>query len=79
MGLLKTIHCKQTAGFTITHPSGNQRFVIHGPGLIDDQMDLIGLPSNELSPHLPLITATLQLWQNLLNVTGGDLSRPKCA
>jgi hypothetical protein len=79
MGLLKTIHCKQTAGFTITHPSGNKRFVIHGPGLIDDQMDLIGLPSNELSPHLPLITATLQLWQNLLNVTGGDLSRPKCA
>ena len=36
MGLLKTIHARESKGLTITHPSGEQRFVIHGPGLIDD-------------------------------------------
>ena len=49
MGLLKTIHARESNSLTITHPSGELRFVIHGPGLIDDQIDLISLPSNSLA------------------------------
>ena len=79
MGLLKTIHSRESTGFTITHPSGERRFAIHGPGLIDDQIDLISLPTNPLASHSPLTTTILQRQQNLLNVTGGDLARSKCA
>ena len=57
----------------------NNDFVIHGPGLIDDQIDLISLPSNSLAQHCHSIATTLQKWQDLLNVTGSDLAREKCS
>ena len=74
MGPLKTIHQKKSPGYTSTHPDGVQSVTVHGPGFIDDQLDLISLPTNTLAPHLERTTSILQSWQDLLNTTGGDLS-----
>ena len=46
---------------------------------IDDQIDLTELETNDAATSLPACQGTQQIWQNLLNVTGGDLSLPKCS
>ena len=79
MGLLKSIHQKHSPGYTSTHPDGVQSITVHSPGFIDNQLDLISLPTNVLALHLIHTTSILQSWQDLLNTTGIDLSQDKCS
>ena len=78
LGALKNIHEKTTIGCTLHHPNGEDALTRHGGGFIDDQIDTIQLPSNVAQETIPLVENVLQRWQNLLNVSGGDLSLPKC-
>ena len=68
-------------GFTFEHPTGEEEEEDerHGPGFIDDQFDVIDLETNEAHSSIPACQANLQSWQNVLNVSGGDLvSLAKC-
>ena len=76
IGVIKDVHEDTTPGYTLTHPTGDpeQEDTRHGPGFIDDQLDLIALRTQQAESLKQFIQDTLQHWQNLLNVTGGDLN-----
>jgi hypothetical protein len=78
LGALKNIHEKTTRGCTLSHPNGKDSITRHGGGFIDDQIDTILLPTNVADETIPIVEDTLQRWQDLLNVSGGDLSLTKC-
>ena len=76
------IHANITPGFTYKYPTGNDedKDTRHGPGFIDDQIDVADLDTHDAATSLPQSQNTLQAWQNLLHVSGGgDLSLPKCS
>ena len=79
VGLVKDVHEDTTPGFTFEHPTGeaDEEDERHGPGFIDDQFDVIDLETNAVNTSIPACQAILQSWQNLLNVTGGDLNLAK--
>ncbi|GFH47803.1 hypothetical protein CTEN210_04279 [Chaetoceros tenuissimus] len=79
IGLLKDVHAKTTRGCTLLHPNGEHSIVRHGGGFIDDQIDVISLDSQEAINEKDMVEGILLHWQNLLNVSGGDLSINKCA
>ena len=82
IGLIKDVyHADTTPGFTFQHPSGEkeEEDTRHGPGFIDDQIDVTELDTNDAATSLPQCQQSQQIWQNLLNVTGGDLSLTKCS
>ena len=83
IGLIKDVyHADTTPGFTFQHPSGEkeEEDTRHGQGFIDDQIDVTALDtSNDAATSLPQCQQSQQIWQNLLNVTGGDLSLTKCS
>lgn len=74
LGALKNIHKKTTIGCKLHHPNGEDASTRHGGGFINDQIDTILLPSNVTQETIPVVEDVLQRWQNLLNVSGGDLS-----
>ena len=80
-GLLKDAHGAMTPGFTYQFPTGDpaKTDTRHGPGFIDDQIDIADLCTQDAETSLPHCRRTLQLWQNLLHVSGGDLSLAKCS
>ncbi|GFH55795.1 predicted protein [Chaetoceros tenuissimus] len=78
LGALKNIHEKTTVGCTLHHPNGEDALTRHGGGFIEDQIDTILLHSNVAQDTIPLVEDVLQKWHNLLNVSGGDHSLPKC-
>ncbi|GFH46282.1 hypothetical protein CTEN210_02756 [Chaetoceros tenuissimus] len=79
IGLLKYAHARTTQGCTLLHPDGEQSIVRHGGGFVDDQIDVISLDSQEAIHEKDMVEGILLHWQNLLNVSGGDLSINKCA
>ncbi|GFH57254.1 hypothetical protein CTEN210_13730 [Chaetoceros tenuissimus] len=79
IGLLKDVHTKTTRGCTLLHPDGVQSLTRHGGGFIDDQIDVISLDTQVAEQEKELVEDILLQWQNLLNVSGGDLSINKCA
>ena len=81
IGLIKDVHEDTTPEFTFSHPTGDpeQENTRHGPGFIDDQLDLIALRTQATESSKQFIQDTLQHWQNLLNLTGGDLNLSKCS
>ena len=79
---MKDIHAATTPGFTYKFPTGTEEDedTRHaGPGFIDDQIDVADLATQDAATSLDRGQNTLQAWQNLLHVSGGDLSLPKCS
>ena len=64
--------------YEFTHPNGDITISRDGNGFIDDIIHFVLLSSNSFTAVVPTVTRKLQLWQNLLNASGGDLAIDKC-
>ena len=77
-GLNKDILARETKLYEFTHPNGDIAISRDGNAFIDDIIHFVLLTSNCFIAAVPTVTRKLQLWQNLLNASGGDLAIDKC-
>ncbi|GFH50470.1 hypothetical protein CTEN210_06946 [Chaetoceros tenuissimus] len=77
-GINKDILAQETQSNEFKHPNGVDSISRDGNAFIDDIIHFVMLTCNCSIASVQTITCKLQLWQNLLNASGRDLTIDKC-
>lgn len=77
-GLNKDILARETQSYEFSYPNESEIMSWHRNVFIEEIIHFVLLSSNCFIAAVPTVTRKLQLWQNFLNASGGDLAINKC-